>query len=300
MRPRATWILYASVLLLLALGAIELRYYATARVFFHPPIKHVTEADRAKARELLPTLEEISFRASDGPLLRGFYVPSQNGAAVVLVHGLTQNRMDLVPTAAMLARHGYGALVFDLRAHGESEGDTSTFGDREQNDFEAAVDFVAARGDIRGGRIAALGFSIGATTVAVASSRDARVRAVILDAVYTSFEDEWQEKMGIHGELTMIPARLAAQRAGVDPSHLRPIDAVAQIAPRPVLFLAGTHDVDTPVAIVQKVYDAASEPKRLVVLDGVVHDSFPNASVDVYEREVIGFLEKSLLEAPVH
>ncbi len=298
MRTPPNWVTYASVLLLLALGALELRYYRGARGFFHPEVKRLTDADRARARGLLPTLEEVAFRSSDGLLLRGFYVPSQNGATVILGHGLGENRMSLLPTAGMLARHGYGALVFDWRAHGESEGSTSTYGDHEQRDFEAAVDFVSKRSDVRGGRIAGLGFSIGASAVAEESARDPRVRAVILDAVFTSFADEWEDKMGARGPISLWPAWAAARQSGVDATHIRPIDRVAQIAPRPILFIAGTLDTDTPVPIVQKVFAAASEPKQLLVLEGVDHHAYPNASEKEYERGVIGFLDKALLEAP--
>jgi len=296
-RPRPAWIAYGSFLLLVALGVLELRYYAAASALFHPPPKRLTESDRAKARALLPTLEEVSFRTSDGLLLRGFYVPSQNGATVVMAHGLTENRMSLLPNAEMLARHGYGALIFDLRAHGESEGDTSTWGDREQRDFEAAVDFASSRPDVRAGRIAGLGFSIGASTVAVEAARDPRVRAVILDAVFTSFEDELKEKMGGRGVLSLWPASLAARQSGLDAGNLRPIDCVARIAPRPVLFIAGTLDTDTPLAVVQKVYDAAFEPKELLVLDGAIHKAYPTASEAAYERGVVAFLDKALLGA---
>lgn len=289
------WPRYVILIPLLALAVLELRYFVRARASFHPRSKPVTDADRADARARLPALEEVSFRTIDGLTLRGFYVPSRNGATVVMAHGLGNNRMDLLPTAEMLARHGYGSLLFDLRAHGESDGDTLTWGDREQRDFAAAVDFASGKPDLREGRIAALGFSIGASIVALEAARDARVRAVILHAIFTSFDDEWPDKWGARGALSLWPAWIAARSSGLDTTNIRPIDHIAQIAPRPILFIAGAEDQDTPVPIVQKVYDAASQPKKLIVLERTDHRAFPATSQLEYERAIVGFLDEVLL-----
>src|SRR5262249_10254045 len=57
--------------------------------------------------------ENVSFRSADGVRLAGWYVPSRNGAAIVLVHGGGGSRDGLKLHAAMLARHGYGVLLYD-------------------------------------------------------------------------------------------------------------------------------------------------------------------------------------------
>jgi hypothetical protein len=61
----------------------------------------------------------VSFRTNDGLVLRGSYVPSRNGAAVIVAPGRTGTRRH----ARMLVRHGYGVLIFDRRGEGKSEGD---------------------------------------------------------------------------------------------------------------------------------------------------------------------------------
>src|SRR4051812_26295097 len=67
-------------------------------------------------------LEPVSFRATDGLLLRGWYVTPRNGAVIVVLHGWSSNRAGMVPEAEMLTRAGFGVLMFDWRAHGQSEG----------------------------------------------------------------------------------------------------------------------------------------------------------------------------------
>src|SRR5512140_1206478 len=191
----------------------------------------------------------------------------------------------------MLARHGYGALFFDWRAHGESDGDTSTWSDREQLDFEAAVDYAAKRPDVTAGRIAGLGFSIGASTVALAAAGDARVRAVIIEALYPSFDAEIADKFRARGALSIWPASLAMRRAGLDPARIRPIDHLAEIAPRPLLAIAGTLDLDTPPAVVAAAFARAEEPKEMWVVPGADHGGYERAAPAELERVVTAFLD---------
>ena len=62
--------------------------------------------------------EQVALRTSDGLSLAGWYVPSRNGAAVIAFPG----RSGPVEHARMLARHGYGVLLLDMRGQGESRG----------------------------------------------------------------------------------------------------------------------------------------------------------------------------------
>lgn len=73
-------------------------------------------------------LEDVTLTTTDGVDLAAWYAPSQNGAAIILLHGAGQSREMLRGPAAMLAAHGYGVLAFDQRGHGASDGPTNRFG----------------------------------------------------------------------------------------------------------------------------------------------------------------------------
>ena len=79
---------------------------------------------------------DVSFRTRDGLLLRGWYVPSRNGAAVIAFPG----RSGPVGRARMLARRGYGVLLFDRRGEGQSQGDYNGFGWNGERDLERRSD----------------------------------------------------------------------------------------------------------------------------------------------------------------
>ena len=76
------------------------------------------------ANHLGVAYEDVSFTTSDGLTLQGWYVPSRNGAAVISFPG----RKGPQQPARMLARHGYGVLLFDRRGEGRSDGEPNAFG----------------------------------------------------------------------------------------------------------------------------------------------------------------------------
>ncbi len=76
------------------------------------------------ANDLGVAYEDVTFTTSDGLELEGWYVPSRNGAAVIAFPG----RNGPQKQTRMLARHGYGVLLFDRRGEGRSEGDPNSWG----------------------------------------------------------------------------------------------------------------------------------------------------------------------------
>src|ERR1051326_3731665 len=80
-------------------------------------------------RKSLPAIpaavEEIAIRTSDGVELHAWLAkpPSFNGDAVILLHGVADNRAGMTGYAEMLQRHGFAVLLPDARGHGESGGE---------------------------------------------------------------------------------------------------------------------------------------------------------------------------------
>jgi dienelactone hydrolase len=290
---RAATLLAAVVATLLAAG-LAARSATQALQQVHPRRTRVSDADRARALADLPALQDVAFTTSDGLTLRGWFAPGTRRAAVIFVHGLGGNRLTLLPEARVFASHGYGVLLYDSRASGESEGTLATWGDREQLDLRAAVDFVASRPDVDPGRIAALGFSVGGSTVALGSAADPRIHAVILHATWTCLHDEMKAKYGRYGLLSWGPALVAMRLAGVQPNNVRVLDHIRAISPRPLLMIAGASDDDTPVAVMRRVFEAAGPPKQLWVVPGAGHGGVFAAAPREYEQQAVPFLNRAL------
>jgi dipeptidyl aminopeptidase/acylaminoacyl peptidase len=123
--------------------------------------------------------EDVSFTTADGVALSGWYIPSQNGAAVIMLHGDGANRAQMLPRAELLARHGYGVLLYDLRAHGKSAGDVRALGWLDADDVPAALVFLQSRDDVDPERIGILGFSLGGQIALRAAAAMDDIKAVV-------------------------------------------------------------------------------------------------------------------------
>lgn len=286
--------LLAAALALALCAAVAVRSAWLARASCHPAKKPLRAEERAAARAALPGLEEVSFATRDGLALRGWWVPSRQGAAVVLVHGGYDNRAHWLPELRLLAARGYGVLAYDSRGSGESGGELVTAGDREQADVAAALDFVCARPGVDRARIGLVGFSFGSSAAALQAARDPRVRALALESTWTSFEDETRAKRGRWGPLSSLPALWALRREGIDLANLRPVDHLAELSPRPLLLIAGADDDDTPVPVMQRLFAAAREPKELWVVPHARHGDVAAAAPAEYERRLLAFFDGAL------
>ena len=117
----------------------------------------------------------VTLETSDGLTLQGSYVPSRNGAAIIVSPGYNSTPEQ----ARMLVRHGYGVLLFDQRGEGRSDGDPNAFGWSAEKDHNAAVAFLQSRPDVDPGRIGALGLSVAGETLLQTAAHNRGIRAVV-------------------------------------------------------------------------------------------------------------------------
>ena len=154
---------------------------------------HVSRAD-VPAAKLGAAYEDVKLPTSDGLELDGWYVPSKNGAAVLVFPGRTGAQKQ----ARMLVRHGYGVLLYDRRGEGESEGDPNGFGWDFDKDIHAGVDFLAARADVEPGRIGALGLSVGGEMVLQTAAETEQLAAIVSEGAGSrSMVEEIDDASGI-------------------------------------------------------------------------------------------------------
>ena len=106
---------------------------------------------------------------------RGWYIRSRNGAAVISFPG----RASSQKRAKLLARHGYGVLLFDRRGEGESQGDPNLFGWEGERDVHAAVRFLQGRPDVDPERIGGIGLSVGGEMMIAAAAESTALKAIV-------------------------------------------------------------------------------------------------------------------------
>jgi fermentation-respiration switch protein FrsA (DUF1100 family) len=246
--------------------------------------------------------EEVRFPTPDGLQLAGWFLPPDaggDGATLIYLHGARTNREEMLLQAAMLRQHGYGALLFDLRAHGESEGTVSTLGYAEVEDLRGAVAYLRARPEVNGERIGVVGSSMGGAVAIRGAARIPEVRAVVAQSAYASVEDNVAS--GVRAFMRLPPflfaplvTWLAERETGLDVRQVRPIDDVAHIAPRAILIVHGALDPAVPPENGVRLYEAAREPKELYLVPGAGHGGFMLAEPQEFERRLVRFLERHL------
>jgi pimeloyl-ACP methyl ester carboxylesterase len=121
--------------------------------------------------------ETVQLTADDGVTLSAWSSPSQNGAAVILVHGSGGSLESLRGYADMLAGHGYGVLALGLRGHGGSGGGGNALGWECGKDVAAAVNYVSGQNGVNA--IGALGLSLGGEVLLSACSDLPQLKAVV-------------------------------------------------------------------------------------------------------------------------
>lgn len=241
---------------------------------------------------------EVTFAASDGVHLSGWYVPSTNGAAVALLHGAGSTRSGALSHAAVLAEHGYGVLVYDARGHGRSEGRAMDLGWTGDGDVSGALSFLAHQPEVDPARLGVVGLSMGGEVAVGASARDGRIAAVVAegatarsarDKAWLSEVHGWRGRLqeGIEGLQTTATDLLTAAHP---PVSLR--EAVATSARPTLLIAAGT--VDDEVDAARHIQGGAPGTVETWTISDAGHTGRLSTVPDEWEERVIGFLDAHL------
>lgn len=244
--------------------------------------------------------EDVTVTSSDGLKLAGWFIPSENGAVIMMQHGYKSDREEMLNEAEMMHRHGYGVLLTTVRAHDHSQGETITFGMNEVKDMDAWYKYLLTRNDLDPGRIGILGNSYGGMLAIQYASVNEEIKAVAADCAFSSLNDTVSTSVTYFTDLPAFPfAPLivfwAEQETGF---KLEDVDAtkwIAQISPRPVFLMQGGADVVISVDSGRRLYDAAGEPKELWFEPELGHVDFASDMPGEFERRVAQFFDTYLL-----
>ena len=302
MRRAVRWGIPAMVVLLLLIyGAVS---YLIA--------SGVTKAER-KDQEDDPAayglaFEDVEFSPRGGDIrLSGWYIHGRSpGPTLIFVHGIGSIRTgdNATDLAARLVDRGFSILMFDLRAHGSSEGDKISGGFNERWDVLGALDFLVARG-VSQDSIGVLGVSMGAGTSVLALAEEPAIRALVADSTYANASEliahetarktvfpEWIAPIFVPG------AKVAANLLfDIDLGALVPEKAIARLD-YPVLIIHGTADTRIPVEHGVRVHRASHPDSELWLVPEVDHvDAFVTHPQEYVER-VASYFKARLVSCP--
>ncbi len=165
----------------------------------------------------------------------------------------------------------------------------------ERRDVEGAVGFVKSHGF---DDIGVLGFSLGAVSSILAAAEDKDIDALISDSAFADINDimvpEFHQRTKAPGIFLRPILFMIKIMYGVDFASIRPDAVVAEIAPRPVLFIHGEADTTIPVAESYKLFQAAGNTlDQLWVVPGAGHAREYKTDPSDYIEKVTDFFDAS-------
>jgi pimeloyl-ACP methyl ester carboxylesterase len=242
-------------------------------------------------------VEEVTFLSTDGLRIAGWFVPPENGVTVILLHGYGGNRLGMRWHAERLVEAGYGVLLYDERASGESEGEYRSYGWEDERDVGGAVAFLSSRPEVDPTQIGIGGCSIGGQIALQGAAYHPEIGAV------------WADGASIIRAADNIPPRnflmwlTTVGNYEIDWQYERylkieapppMIEIIGNIAPQPIMLIAG--GVERPFLSSEAPYayhfaQYAGDNAEVWVIDEAYHCDGPARRPDEYTARMIEFFD---------
>jgi fermentation-respiration switch protein FrsA (DUF1100 family) len=270
-----------------------LHKYAVKRLCYPP-----RQLDKQTPAMLGLEFEEFSFLTRDKLKLHGWFIPSENSkATIIIAHGYAGSKAPDIQHAEWLHQGGYNVFMFDFRGHGRSEGANGTsMAYIERIDLHAAVDWLLNRGERK---IGVIGFSMGAAAAIIAAAENPHIAAVVADSpfaeLWRSITTEINRQFKLPVLLAIPLAKYAYAQMAIHHHFVakktHPSSFVRIIAPRPIFFIHGGSDRLTPVENSRILHALAKEPKSLWVVPEAGHVEIYSRIPEEYKKKVLAFFD---------
>lgn len=277
------------------------------------PLRHRQEVAAAARQRYGADLEEVSLRAADGALLLGWYIHPQhfNGNAVVLLHGITDNREGMAGYGKLFLDHGYAVLLPDARAHGESGGELATYGLKESGDIHRWVSWLYARDLSSLQCVYGFGESYGAALMLQSLAVEPRYCAVAVESPFSTAREMSFERVSgplhlspwfgrtLGGPVIASAVAYARIRYGIDLLEPSPMEALEH-SNVPVLLIHGERDLSISPRHSIILAGAAPGHVQLWLVPNAGHTMAWSAAHQEFESRVLGWfnLHRRTLTSP--
>jgi pimeloyl-ACP methyl ester carboxylesterase len=215
--------------------------------------------------------EPIKLKTADNILIvTWWHKPKIGEPVMVYLHGNKGNLGDRAEKLKAFADKGFGIMAVSWRGYGGSEGSPTEEG--LYNDARATIQYLLDK-KIPLNDIFLYGESLG-SGVAVQMATEFKVRALILEAPYTSISNRAAELY------PYIPVNLLLK------DRFQSIDKIGKIH-IPVLIFHGYLDAVMPINHARRLLQAANEPKEVRLFENKGHTDFDFHVLAGYTHEFV-------------
>lgn len=279
-------LIYSALLLFLLIGLFLLLSLAVALYTVHnihrPFPRRVEDSYFITPFELQIPYRNVKFLASDGVELAGWFLPRKNSRRLVLLLcGRDGRKHRLIGISGGLWRAGFSVFLFDYRGRGESERSRVSVGHYEGRDARAALRkarHLARQVAPKGAplSIGLLGYSMGGSLALQLAAEKQDLQAVAADCPFSSLpaiikERQRRNHFYPYWIALWLTTLIIRWRFGYSIDHIDALSAVGKIAPRPLMLIHAMKDQAVSAAHSRRLYEAAAEPRYLLLEEGAGH-----------------------------
>lgn len=246
------------------------------------------------------SFDNLKLHATYFPALPEYTTEGDKKKIAICFHGYTSKGMsDYVALSDYYFKRGFGLLLPDARAHGDSEGKYIGFGCLDRQDALGWINWVIKEcgKDVE---IILHGTSMGGATVLMASGLNLppQVKGIVSDCGFTSPKEVFTHVLNSMYHLPAFPVIPAANIVnkklagyGMDECNAKREVRKAKI---PILFIHGSGDTFVPCSMCHEIYDNCASPKKKLIVEGAAHGESYYKDREKYENALTEFFNEVL------
>jgi len=205
--------------------------------------------------------------------------------------------------ARLFKENKYATILFDMRAHGESEGDMICLGYKEYLDTKAIVEHIKTDSVYKDIPVVVFGLSMGATTAINSIGEIPEIDGLISLSAFSSWEDVFYEFMASQSPVFLakmvkpfVPL-VAFAKYRVNIWSIKPVKEIQKIGNRPALIIHSKADSEVPYSNFERIMHHAPSHVKTFVREGDKHfitESFTEPEKDTeYSIKILDFLDSN-------
>ena len=237
---------------------------------------------------------ETYIKSYDKKKLHAYEINNKFNTWIILVHGYTNNALEMIDTAYQFYKKGYSLLIIDQRAHGKSEGIYSTLGWNERRDMLSWIIYLNKKKKIK---IVLYGISMGGTVImrTIGEKLPLNVICAIEDCGFISNYDQFYHQLKY---LKFLPRPIIFMAnvfsviiTGFNIYKVNPIKQLKK-GKIPMLFIHGGKDKLVPTSNAFMAYDNYESDKEILIIENAKHMKSSIEDKTTYYNKIFEFISK--------